>query len=507
MFRSILTISGFTFLSRLCGFLRDMLLASLLGAGIVSDAYYVALRLPNLFRQLFAEGAFNAAFIPMFAGKLETNGESEAMTFANRALGALAIALSILTLFAEIFMPQILTVLAPGFQDHPEKHELAVQLSRISFPYLVFISLAALQTGILNSHRKFAHGASAPIILNLVLIATLLLIVPHFPNNVGEVLAWAVTIAGILQMLWLTIALSRSHITLRMEFKPLAPEIRQLMRRMGPGILTGGVNQINLTIATILASFQAEAVSYLYYADRLYQLPLALIGSAIGVALLPNLTRHLRAGRMVEAEQSFNRAMEWGLFFSLPACVGLITAAYPLINVLYERGAFSAEDSAKTSLALMALASGLPAYVANKTLSAGFLAREDTKTPFRGAIIAVATDILVSISLFPTLGYVGVALGTSIAAWVNSLLLFYWLKKRDWFHTDATLRKKSIKALSLSLLMGATIFGLTEWHRSPSGSFIERALWLCLLVTAGFMIYISGAFITKMVTIAELRRK
>ena len=505
MFKSIATISGFTFLSRLCGFLRDMLLASFLGAGSLSDAYYVALRLPNLFRQLFAEGAFNAAFVPLFAGKLETRGSSEAMTFANRALGALTIALIILTIIAEIFMPEIMLIMAPGFHKDPQKYQLAVQLSRIAFPYLVFISLAALQTGILNSHRKFAHGASAPIILNIVLIATLLFIVPHFPQKVGQVLAWALTGAGVLQMLWMAMALSRAGIILRMEFAPFATEIKLLMRRMGPGIMTGGINQINLTIATILASFQGNAVSYLYYADRLYQLPLALIGSAIGVALLPNLTRYLRSGRQGDADNSFNRAMEWGLIFSLPACFGLMAASYPLINVLYERGAFSGEDSYHTSYALIALASGLPAYVANKTLTAGFLAREDTTTPFRGALIAVATDILVSISLFPFLGYVGVALGTSIAAWVNSLLLFYWLRRKNFFQPDEALCRKSWRALLIAIIMGAGVYFLAREGGNLSGPILQKLAWLGLIIGTGMGIYAIGLFITRVVSLKDIR--
>lgn len=506
MFKAVLTIGGFTFLSRLCGFVRDILLGALLGAGPISEAFFVALRLPNLFRQLFAEGAFNAAFVPIFAGKLEMEGTRPAMDFAARVLGALALALTLITILAEIFMPQILKVFAPGFHSYPEKFSLAVQLCRISFPYLVFISMTALQTGILNSHRHFAHGASAPILLNLVLIATLFLIVPHFPNAIGPVLAWAVTLAGILQMIWMAFALHLRSLSLHMTFQPFASDVRRLMRRMIPGIMTGGINQINLTIATILASLQSGAVSYLYYADRLYQLPLALIGSAIGVALLPNLTRDLRANHLAKADYGFNRALEWGLLFSLPACFGLIAASYPLINVLYERGNFDSLTSYKTAYALAALASGLPAYVANKALSAGFLAREDTATPFKGAILAVLTDLAVSLSLFPWMGYVGVALGTSIAAWVNAGLLLYWLKQKKYFQADALLRKRTMRAFLFSAGMGGLVFILSFQKPMLAGAFLPRFGWLLFLIGIGVLFYGGALFVSKTVSLAELKR-
>ncbi len=390
--KSVATVGGLTLASRALGFLREVLMAQFFGTGPIAEAFVVAMRLPNLFRQLFAEGAFNSAFVPMFAGELETpgprGGKIGAQRFAESVLATLLLVLAVMTILAELAMPWLIRVFAPGFHEFPEKFAAAVLFTQITFPYLLFMSLGALQGGVLNALGRFADAAAAPILLNVVMIIALYTLVPGtfdaaggVTAKSGEVLSIAVAVAGMLQFLWLAVTCQRTGMHLRLPWPNLSPAVKRVMLRMVPGLVGGGVNQINLTVATILATLQPQAVTYLYYSDRLYQLPLALIGSAIGVVLLPSLTRALRGDRPEEAMRIFNRAIEMGFFLSLPAAVALTVAAAPIISVLYERGAFTHADSIAVSYALTAIALGLPAYVLNKSLSAGFLSREDTMTP------------------------------------------------------------------------------------------------------------------------------
>lgn len=505
--KSVATVGGLTLTSRALGFLREMMIAHQLGTGPVAEAFFVAMRLPNLFRQMFAEGAFNSAFVPMFARRIEEQGKSEAKIFAERVLSVLLIILLLVTIGAELTMPWLMRVFAPGFHVFPEKFRLAVLLTSITFPYLLFMSLCALQGGILNSLHKFTAAAAAPIMLNLTLIGTLL-IPTDSDEQAGIILAWAVTAAGVLQFIWLAWSCHRAGMRLGLRRPQLGPDVRRLMKLMVPGLIGGGLNQINMAIATILATLQAGAVSYLYYADRLYQLPLALIGSAIGVVLLPSLTRALRGGQDADANRIQNRAIELGLSLSLPAAVGLIVASHPVIAAVYQRGAFSAHDTFAVASALAVVAAGLPAYVLNKALTPGFLAREDTMTPFRFAMIAVGADIVIAISLFHFIGYIGIAAGTAGAAWLNAAMLYARLHRRGLLTLDARIKRVAPRLILSAALMGGALWGAIRLAQPYlNGSEINRIGALAVLILIGLASYGIAVLLTGAVSVQDLRRR
>ena len=504
--KSVATVGGLTLASRALGFLREILLARLMGTSPIAEAFFVAMRLPNLFRQLFAEGAFNSAFVPMFARRLEEGGEAGGRRFAENVLSVLLLALLAVTLVAELTMPLLIRVFAPGFHQYPAKFAYAVLFTEITFPYLVFMSLGALQGGILNALGRFADAAAAPILLNVVLIITLFWVVPY-TGQAGEVLSIAVVVAGVLQFLWLAISCQRAGMHLHLPFPRFSPDVKRMTKLMIPGLIGGGVNQINLTVATILATLQPAAVGYLYYSDRLYQLPLALIGSAIGVVLLPSLTRALRGHSEAEAMRIHNRAIEMGLFLSLAATVALAVAARPMITVLYQRGAFTAEDSLAVSRALTAISIGLPAYILNKALSPGFLAREDTMTPFRYAMIGVGADIAISLTLFHFIGYVGIALGTAGAAWVNCTLLYVTLRRRGYLVPDPRLKRAVPRLLLSALGLGLALwFGIKPLAPYLADGEVVRALALAVLVSGGVAVYLILVVLTGAMPLKDLLR-
>ncbi|HDL16512.1 MAG TPA: murein biosynthesis integral membrane protein MurJ, partial [Rhizobiales bacterium] len=384
LYRSFATVGAMTMVSRVLGFVRDIFIASVLGTGMVADAFFVAFRFPNLFRRLFAEGAFNSAFVPLFSKKVEGDGARAARQFANEALSGLVAVLLLVTAIAEISMPWLMYAIAPGFTGNPEKFDLAVLLTRIAFPYLLFVSVVALFSGMLNALHRFAVAAFAPVLLNVVLISVMAGVSwAGFGNTpeAGEALAWGVALGGVAQLLVLVFWARRAGIGLRLQRPRMTPGVRRLVTLGIPGVIAGGITQVNLLIGTIIASMQDSAVSWLYYADRIYQLPLGLVGIAIGVVLLPDLSRKLRASDGDGALHSQNRSLELSLLLTLPAAVALMVMPYPIIQVLFERGAFSEADTVATATALAAFAAGLPAFVLVKVFSPGFFAREDTRTP------------------------------------------------------------------------------------------------------------------------------
>ena len=485
LLRSAATIGLWTLASRVLGFLRDMLTAIFLGAGPVADAFFVAQRLPNLFRSLFAEGAFNAAFVPLFAGMMATEGTAAARRFAEDALAVLVTVLLLFVIAAEVFAPALVRVIAPGFAEDPEKFALTVALTRITFPYLLYISLASLQGGVLNSVGRFAAYAATPTLLNVFMIAALLLV---RPIN-GQVLAWAVTAGGFAQFAWLMVSCQRAGLPLSLPRPRLTPEVRKLLRLMGPGAFGAGVTQLNLAVSTAIASLlPTGAVSYLYYADRLNQLPLGVVGIAVGTAILPALSRQVRTGDEAGATATQNRGLELALLLTLPAAIGLGVLARPILATLFQHGAFGPAETVATGNALAAYALGLPAFVLVKILAPGFFARHDTKTPVMiaaGALIANAA-LTVLLGLVLPFAHVGVASATTIAGWINASLLVALLSRRGHFTLDQRARRSLPRILAAAIGMGLLLLALERWLAAPlAGDLIHRVTALAALLLAG----------------------
>ena len=503
--RSIATVGGYTGVSRILGFVRDILIASVVGAGPVADAFFVAFKLPNLFRRLFAEGAFNAAFVPLFARHLEQGGEGEAKAFAEQALALLLTSLLALSAAAMAGMPWVIHALAPGFAADAAKFDLTVELSRITFPYLLFMALAALLSGVLNALYRFAAAAAAPILLNIFFIAALAVVIP-LVGQPGQVLAWTVAAAGVAQLGLLHLAAARAGMHLRLRRPRLTSGMRRLLKLMVPGVLSAGALQINLMVGTIIASLQVGAVSFLYYADRVYQLPLGLIGIAFGVVLLPDLARKLRSGAEEAALESLNRGLELALLLTLPASLALLVIPGPIVIVLFERGAFDRAAAEATAAALAAFAIGLPAFVLVKVLQPAFFAREDTVTPLKMAVASVIANIALSLILFLPLRHVGLALATALAAWLNVGLLAWGLRGRGFFALDSRCRARLPRIALASLAMAAALAGagaaISGWF---DAGVALRVAGLGGLVAGGLVLYAGLAFALGAVRAEELK--
>ena len=477
LFRSSALISAFTLASRLLGLVRDLLLAKILGASAITDAFFVALRLPNLLRQLFAEGAFNVAYVPLLSKNLKES-QAAGEEFASSVFSMLMVIVVALPIIGMVFMDGLVFMLAPGFADDPALFDLAVSLSRISFPYFIFIVYVSFLGGTLNTLHRFAAAAAMPIILNLAFIGFLTLGLPYFEMPVYAP-TWAIIAGGAGQALLLFFAMRRAPFKLRFKWAPKHKGIKQLLRRLGPSVMGVGAQQINTLVGTLLASLLAPAsISYLFYADRLNQLPLALIGIAVGTALLPPLTVALtQAGR--RASVLFEKALLGALLLGCAATAGLLVFHTELIQVLFERGAFTYTDAKAAGLALAAFSLGLPAYITLKITSVVFYAAEDTKTPFKTGLVSIATNLILNIALMPLLGFVGLALATTIAAWVNVSLQAILLRRRRLL-TD--LRKPFLVTGLIKVLISAvalTVAGLMWQHYTYlPADLLGRVGWL-----------------------------
>lgn len=511
LLKSAATVGGFTLISRVLGFVRDQLIAFTLGTGPVAEAFFVAQRFPNLFRALFAEGAFNNAFVPLFAKRVEGDGEAKAREFAVQVFSVLLSWLVLFSAVAMIAMPVVIYLIAPGFKADGDKFDLAVDLTRICFPYLLFMSLTALQSGVLNSLNRFTAAAAAPILLNLVMIASNAVAWYLGTGNsaaTGYIFAWGIFAAGIAQYALLAVACRRAGMPLVPRWPKLTPDVKRVAALSVPGIVSGGVMQINLVVATMIATTIDGAVAFLYYADRLYQLPLGVIGVAIGVVLLPDLSRKLRAGNTEGALASQNRALELSLFLTLPAAVALMAIPAPIIHTVFEHGAFTRADTFAVAPAVLAFAAGLPAFSLTKVFQPGFYAREDTKTPMRFALISVGVNIVGSLLLSRFLGHVGIAAATTLAAWVNAALLGVTLSRRGLFSLDERSRKRLPRIVLSALLMGALLLA-GAWALSANyvehAGFIAAAWGLLLLVTGGILGYFAIAHLTGAMRLGEIR--
>ena len=464
LIKSVATVGGFTMISRVLGFLRDILMASVLGAGPVADVFLVAFRIPNMFRRLVAEGAFSAAFIPLFARKLESEGKEMALEFAGHSLSVLTGFLIIFSALFMIFMPVMMQFLAPGFEVGGMRYELAVEYTRITFPYLTAMAIVALLGGVLNAFYKFAAMAAAPILLNIILIGSLLLAFYQREETVGLVLCWSVTVAGLAQIVYLAIACWRSDIKVPLGSPVINKDIKRLFRLMLPGMLGAGVMQINILVGTIIASLLATgSISYLYYADRVYQLPLGVIGIAIGTALLPMLSRQLRSGDEKTALNSMNRA-------------------------------------------LLAFASGLPAYVLVKILTPAYFAREDTTTPVVVGVLAMILNVVLSLVLIRYIDHVGIAVATSLSSWFNVTFLFIILRRRGHYTPDKRLLRRLVGMFLATIAMTGSLYIARDFLSSLfAGDVTDRILALGALVAGGGGTYVIGVLITGAAPLRDIK--
>lgn len=506
--RSVGVIGSLTLLARVAGYVRDLFIAAFMGAGAVSDAFFVAFRIPNFLRRIFAEGAFSAAFVPLFAGKLATQNQDDAVRFAEQTQSFLLAVLLGITVLAEIFMPQLIHVFTPGFTSDPEKFELAVILTRITFPYLIFISLVALYGGVLNSLERFAAFAAAPILLNVTMIVA----IAGFGRRAetpAHALAFGVLVAGVIQWGWMLYSCHRMKIHLKLGIPRLTEGVRRLIATMLPAVIGASVAQINLLVDTIIASLIPGAVSYLYYADRISQLPLGVIGVAVGTALLPLLSKHIQQGAMDEARTQLNRGTELTMLLCLPAAVALTVIAGPIISVLFERGEFDATNAVATAEALAALAFGLPAFVLVKVFLPGFYAAHDTKTPLKIAIFCILLNIalnLLFLFAMPFLKHIGIALATSLSSWVNAGIMAFILHRRGTFQPDERLQRKLVaigtSSVLMGLFLGASLLAAPLW---PLEGSTGKALLLLIQIGGGFGVFALTAHVTRAADIQEMR--
>jgi len=451
LIKSTGTFGFFTIISRLLGYVRDILIAVFLGAGPLADTFFVAFRIPNTFRRLFSEGTFNAAFVPSYSSLLDNKKASQ--KFANNIFTLLIVGLFFLVLVIEIMMPLFVFLIAPGFEDDYQKMESAITLTRITFPFLMFISLASFFSAILNSHNKFAIASAAPIILNILLIGVLLF-GKILNDQLVYYLSYAVTISGILQFIFLYFFVKK-YFSPKINFLfKIDSKVKFFFRKLLPSIFSSGVTQINILVGTIIASFQASAVSYLYYADRIYQINLAIAGIAIGTVILPQLSKYVKNNKKEKINLIQNKALELSLFLSIPAAIALLVASEEIISSLFGYGSFDKLSVLNSAKALFYFAAGLPAFSMIKVFSAFFFARHNTKIPFYISLTSVLLNVFISIIFFKEVGFIIIPIATTISSWFNVILLFIFLKINNLFSFNLIFINRFIKILLASVLMG-----------------------------------------------------
>ena len=506
LIKSTGTFGFYTIISRLLGYLRDILIAIFLGTSFVADAFFVAFRIPNTFRRLFAEGTFNAAFVPSYTSQLNKS-KLKSNKFANDIFNILFLGLLFLTIIVEIFMPVFVSLIAPGFIGNLEKMEVAINLTRITFPFLFFICLASFFSAILNSHNKFAAAAAAPIILNIILILVLI-----FSKSLGDhlvyYLSYGVSLAGFLQSIFLYKFVSKYYsLDFNLKFK-VNNKVKFFFKKLLPSIFSSGVTQINILIGTIIASFQASAVSYLYYADRIYQINLAIAGIAIGVVILPQLSKYVQSKKKNKILLIQNKALELSLFLSIPATIALIIGSEQIVSALFGYGSFNETSVNNSSLALYYFALGLPAFALIKVFSSFFFANHDTKTPFYISLVSVMLNIFISIYYFNKIGFIIIPIATSISSWFNSILLFLFLKNRQLFYFNKMFFVKSIKIIIASIFMGLFFnFLLNSFQNELAFSNLIKSLYLILSVILGLLFYLIVCYFIKAFQFEDIKLK
>ena len=500
------TFGFYTIISRLLGYLRDILIAIFLGTGLLADAFFVAFRIPNTFRRLFSEGTFNAAFVPSYTSEM-IKGKNQSNKFANNIFNFLFLVLLFLTLIVQIFMPVFVSMIAPGFMGDIEKMEIAVNLTRITFPFLFFICLASFFSAILNSHNKFAAASAAPIILNIILILILI-----FSRSLGDqlvyYLSYGVSLSGILQLLFLYKFVSK-HYSLKFNFKiKIDNKVRIFFNKLLPSIFSSGVTQINILVGTIIASFQASAVSYLYYADRIYQINLAIAGIAIGVVILPQLSKNIQSKKKNKILLIQNKALELSLFLSLPASVALLIGSEQIISALFGYGSFNETSVTNSSLALYYFSLGLPAFALIKIFSTFFFANNNTKVPFYLSLVSVILNILVSVYYFSEIGFIIIPIATTISSWFNAIILFLFLKNKNLFFFNEIFIIKFIKIIIASVFMGLFFnFVLNYFENELAFDNKFKSFYLLLTVVLGLSFYLIISYFIKAFKMTDIQLK
>jgi putative peptidoglycan lipid II flippase len=506
LLKSTGTFGFFTILSRLLGYLRDILIAIFLGTGVLADVFFVAFRIPNTFRRLFSEGAFNSAFVPSYASEI-ARGKIQSNKFANNIFNYLFLGLLFLVLVVQVFMPAFVSIIAPGFVKEVEKIELAINLTRITFPFLFFISLASFFSAILNSHNKFAAASASPIILNIILIG-ILFFSKLLDDELVYYLSYGVSLAGILQLFFLYKFVNKFY-SLKFNFKiRIDKKTKIFFKKLLPSIFSSGVTQINILVGTIIASFQASAVSYLYYADRIYQINLAIAGIAIGVVVLPQLSKHIQSKKKDKILLIQNKALELSLFLSLPASVALLIGSEQIISALFGYGSFDQVSVLNSGKALYYFALGLPAFSLIKVFSIFFFANLDTKTPFYISLLSVILNIVISVFYFNEIGFIIIPIATTISSWFNALLLFICLKNKDLFNFNKIFLVRFIKIIISSILMGV-FFSFLIYYFQDEISFNQnlKSFYLIISVVLGLLFYLFVSYFIKAFKMSDIKLK
>ncbi|WP_299367479.1 murein biosynthesis integral membrane protein MurJ [uncultured Tateyamaria sp.] len=496
-----LTVGVWTLLSRILGFVREIMILSLIGPGPLMDAFVAAFRLPNMFRRFFAEGAFNAAFVPMFSAKLE--GDEDPARFGRDALNGLALVTLILTALAMVFMPALVWATAGGFG--PERFDLTVGFGRIVFPYIFFMSLSALFSGVLNATGRFAAAAAAPVLLNIFVIAAMALAWVT-GGQVITWLIWTVPVAGVAQLALTWSAAARAGFALRPGLPRWTPDMAQMVRTAIPAALATGVMQINLVVGQLVASQYDNAVSWLFAADRLYQLPLGVVGIAVGIVLLPDLARRLKADDMAGAKAAYSRAAEFSMALTLPSAMALMVIPLPLVSVLFQRGQTGADDAAAIAVAVAIYGLGLPAFVLQKVLQPQYFARGDTRRPFHYAVVAMVLNAAIAIGLAPVIGWIAPAIATTVAGWAMLGLLFWGLRGMgDAVRLDDRYRARLPRIALATVVMGAALWVAAIMLKPALGTDGVRYLALLGLIVMGGAVYFASAQVTGALRLSDIR--
>ena len=511
MFKSVLTVSFYTLISRILGFIRDIFIASYLGSTFIADAFFVAFRIPNYFRRVFAEGAFSAAFIPVFSGLVnKPKNNKEAQVFVEQTMSLIFIIIILISIIFHFLMPYVIMILAPGFIDNIETYNLAVDFGKIIFPYLLFISLVAQFSSITNTYNRFALGAFSPALLNISFICSLLFFTPYV-TTAGHAMSYGVLIGGLAQFILMYYAIYKLQIKPFLVFPKIDNNIRKFFKLFVPGVLGAGAIQLNIITGTIIASFlPTGAISHLYYADRINQLPLAIFGIALGVALLPTLSNYIKNDVSADKINNLqNRSIEFSLLISFPCVIGLYILSEPIISILFERGAFTSIDTYYSSKVLSVFVLGLPAYILIKVFNPSFFAREDTKTPFYVTMVCVGLNIIISLLLISKYREIGIAIATSISAWINVLILYFILSKRGHLILDKKLRINFYKIIISSTIMGIAtlIFYNLFFDQSLLNNSLINVIMLLLAIVFSIIIFASLVFMLKIYTLEELKKQ